>query len=80
MSKSDVKTLKRGLKHLGLSLFTVAFFAIAVVCFIGTAKLNGYAAVFVFFGGLAFLLASYIGLFTLGLVSEIWTESKGERK
>ena len=72
MSKSDVKTLKRGLKHLGLSLFTVAFLAISVVCFIGTAKLTGYAAVIVFLGGVISGGVSGIGLMAQGIASEIW--------
>lgn len=80
MSKSNVNTLKRGLKHLGLSLFITAFLALAVVCFIGTAKLTGYAAVVVFLGGLASALTAYIGLFAQGLACDIWTESRGERE
>ena len=72
MSKSNVNTLKLGLKHLALSLFIVAFLAIAVVCFIGTAKLTGYAAVVIFLGGLISLAVSYIGLMAQGIASEIW--------
>ena len=80
MKKSDVNTLKRGLKYLGLSLLTTAFFALGVVCVICTSQLPGYAAVALFFGSVISFMASYVGLFTLGVVSGSLTESKGERK
>ena len=72
MSKSDVKTIKRGLKHLALSLFIVAFLTIAVVCFVGTAKLTGYAAVVIFLGGLISLAVAYVGILAQGIASENW--------
>ena len=80
MRKANIDTLKRGLRYLWMSLLTTAFFSLSVVCFIGTALLPGYAAILVFLGGLISLLASYVGLFTLGLVSGSLTESKGERE
>ena len=80
MKKSDVNILKRGIKYLGWSLLTTACFALAVVCFICTAQLTGYAAVAMVFGGLICLLAAYIGLYALGFVGVNFTESKGERE
>ena len=79
MSKSDVRTLKRGLKRVTVALLTAMMFALAVVGFIAVAIAPGYLAVLLFLASLVALGFSAVLLYAQGIARPTYTESKGER-
>lgn len=80
MSKSDVKTLRRGLKRMVFALATAALFALSVWAFIGTATAPGYVAVLLFLAAILWLGMALILLYSMGITRRTRMESKGERK
>lgn len=76
-SKTDVKTLKRGLKRTMLAVLTGALFALAIFCFVQVATARGYWAVMLFFCALTFLVCGYIFLYAQGITH---AGSKGDNK
>ena len=80
MSKSDVKTFKRGLKRMALAVVTAALFATSVFCFIKVATTVGYLAILLFFLAIVAMGMSLLLLYAQGIISGPDTESKGDGK
>ncbi len=76
-AKTDVKTLKLGLKRTMLAVFTAVLFALALFCFVLVATARGYWAVILFFAALVFMVGGYIFLYAQGITQ---VGSKGDNK
>ena len=76
-AKTDVETLKLGLKRMLLAIGTAALFALSVLCFILVATAEGYWAVIVFFAALVFAVCGFIFLYAQGITH---VGSKGDNK
>ena len=79
MSKSDVKTLKMGLKRMALALATAALFALSVWGFFTTASAPGYLAVLLFLASVLWLGMSVVFLYAQGITCKMNAERKGEK-
>ena len=79
MNKSDVRTLKRGLRRVLVALITAGIFSIATLGFIAVAFMQGYLAVLVFLVSLAVLGFAIVLLYAQGINPKIHKESKGEK-
>lgn len=79
MSKTDIKTFKRGLRRVTVALITALAFVIAIIGFIAVAFVNGYLAVLLFLASLAALGIAFILLYAQGIGPKTYTESKGEK-
>lgn len=80
MSKSDINTLKRGLKRVGVALITTLSFALCAAGFILTAFIPGYAAVLVFIASIIVLLFSVSLLYAQGVNPQRKVGKPGEGK
>lgn len=80
MSKSDVSTLKRGLKRMAVSLLTAAFFALSVYAFYLTAISYGYWAVLCFIAALVLWGLALFLLYVQGLIGGKYKKSEDESK
>lgn len=78
MSKTNAKILKRGLRHMGIALFTTALFVLAVASLILTATAPGYLAVILFLLAVVQLAAAFIFLYAQGLPPQVHEESQGD--
>ena len=76
-TKTDVTTLKVGLKRTGLAIFTAVLFALSVFCLVLVATAKGYWAVILFFAALVFMACGFIFLYAQGITR---VGSKGEKK
>ena len=79
MSKSDINTLKRGLKRMGFALLTAALFALSAGGFVVTAIAPGYLAVVLFLTSVVGTAVATTLLYAQGITRRPRTESKGER-
>ena len=77
VDKNDGRVVIRGLKRTLLALLTAVTFAASGLGFIVTAKVPGYLAVLLFFVSILALVASFVLLYSQGIIS---VESKGESK
>lgn len=68
MSKSDMKTLHRGLKLMVVAVITAAAFVFSVWGFIKVATCTGYLAVLIFLASVVGLGLGFILLYAQGIV------------
>ena len=80
MNKSNVKTLKIGLRRVVVALITMLTFTVAAAGFVAVAFLKSYLAVLVFNVSLVVLFIAFAMLYGQGLSPKTYTESKGEKK
>ena len=79
MSKSDVKTLKRGLKRMVFALVTAALFALSVWGFFITASAPGYLAVLMFLASVLWMAMAVTFLYAQGITRKMTAERKDEK-
>jgi hypothetical protein len=76
-TKTDARTLKRGIKRTVLALLTAILFALSVYSFIAVASVTGYRAVGLFFVAIMMLIMAFILLYAQGIT---FMESRGDHK
>ena len=76
-TKTDVNTLKRGLKRTMIALLTTVLFGLSVFSFIAAATATGYWAVILFFSAIVLLGWTFVFLYAQGVTD---AESKGDSK
>ena len=79
MNKTDIKTLKRGLRRVAVALITALAFVMAIIGIIAVASVKGYLAVLLFLASLVELGIAFTLLYSLGIGPKTYTESKGEK-
>ncbi len=79
-TKTDVSTLRRGLRRTLLALLTALIFALSIFCFITVATETGYLAVFLFLAAIVFMGFAFILLYAQGILHTMSQESNGEIK
>ena len=79
MNKTDIKTLKRGLRRVTVALITALAFVTAVIGLVATAFAQGYLAVLLFLLSLVILGLAFTLVYAQGIGPKTYTESKGEK-
>ena len=79
MTKSKLKTIKKGLHRVAVALITAATFVIAILGFIAVAFTKGYLSVLLFLVSLVVLGLAVILLYAQGIGPRTFTESEGKK-
>ena len=80
MSKTDITTIKRGLRRVTTALVTAVIFMLALFGFVVVALIPGYLAVLLFLVSVVALGIAFILLYAQGIGPKTYTESKGGKK